>query len=701
MTIAAETVSTSTGRARTATTVVHQRDAAAVGALMLLAFVIRIRDIGTTNLWLDEANSWLLTTYSVGDMLANIRHSPSSPLYFLLLKLWTLPFGDSASALRSFSLAASLLVLPLVYYIGRVTVGRAAALIAVALLAVSPLQLYFAQEARVYMLATLLATLTTAGYLDWRAIAVRELTDGTKRCRLRSTRPLVVYALAAVGSLYTLPLVALLYAVFGVDAVLVMMGRSGVTTAARRAVARPWVIAQLGVAAACLPLLLSVDPGAAANSQAWRGHMGMGGALRDFLEFFMVFLHGLYFYPWHLYPAITDKWGDAVVLRLVVVFPMLILALVTAFAYPQPGAVRGSARVLYCGLLVPLVIGAMVSIWHELSLTRYLLFVSPFLALLLGAGIVQAPRWVGAPVLAVMIWASAYGLIQYPTIKVRDSDFRPLAALIGDSARPGDAIVVQPPEAGVQLAYYLRGKTVAVWGLPAGAAPAGAVVPAPGRRTWLALDYRSKWYGAAVDSLDRAMPGAVARDSGVGLGERRVRVIELRDAGPSSSWFADWPTRQRHLLRSACDPRVNLVPHELGRQSGPLVAHCLYRRRPRHGSALPGRLLRGSGDPLPSRTLDVDAPVDGSRCLGPSAVHADLLDSRERLPLSGFATYIVAGEGDDGRGCGCDGMADVPVGSRLSTRATGVGDSPHVAPAVCVSSCRAKRRRSRCSRSSW
>ena len=515
-----------------ATSAVHHRDWVVVGALVLVAFIIRVRGIGATNLWLDEANSWLLTTYSVSDMLANIRLSPSSPLYFLLLKLWTLAFGDSTTALRSFSLLASLLLLPVVYHIGRETVGRVAALIAVALLVLSPLQLYFAQEARVYMLATLLAALTTAGYLDWRAIAVRELTDGTKLPTAR--RPLLVYSLAAIASLYTLPLVAMLYAVLAADGVFVIAQRwPGVTGEIRRAVARPWVNAQVAIAAACLPLLLAVDTSAAASSQAWRGRMGIAGATRDFLEFFMVSLHGLYFYPWHLYPAIVDKWGHAVVLRLVVVFPLLILALVTAFAYPPRGSLRGPARVLYWGLLVPLVVGALVSIWHELSLTRYLLFVSPLLSLLVGAGIVRGPRWVGVPVFGVMVWAGVYGLIQYPTINARDSDFRPVAALVADSRRAGDAVIVQPPEAGVQLAYYLRDKPLPVWGLSAGTTPDSALRPSPGKRTWLALDYRSKWYSASVDSIDKSLPGTVARDSGIGSGERRVRMIEVRDASPS------------------------------------------------------------------------------------------------------------------------------------------------------------------------
>ena len=311
------------------------------------------------------------------------------PTLLLLLKLWTLAFGDSTTALRSFSLLASLLLLPVVYHIGRETVGRVAALIAVALLVLSPLQLYFAQEARVYMLATLLAALTTAGYLDWRAIAVRELTDGTKLPTAR--RPLLVYSLAAIASLYTLPLVAMLYAVLAADGVFVIAQRwPGVTGEIRRAVARP-VGERAGRNRSGLPpsaLGCRYECGSEQPSVAWAD--GNRGGDRGTFSSFLWFLYtAYYFYPWHLYPAIVDKWGHAVVLRLVVVFPLLILALVTAFAYPPRGSLRGPARVLYWGLLVPPGASARsVSIWHELSLTRSSCSSVPSSVSLVGAGIV-------------------------------------------------------------------------------------------------------------------------------------------------------------------------------------------------------------------------------------------------------------------------------------------------------------------------
>ena len=159
MTIAAETHENETGRATCDwRCITHRGIVVASARSMLLAFVIRARGIGATNLWLDEANSWLLTTYSVRRHAGQYPSQSVEPALFLLLKTVDAGVGRLGNvAFRSFSLLVSLLLLPLVYRIGRETVGRGRLRSSRLLLALSPLQLYFAQEARVYMLATLLA----------------------------------------------------------------------------------------------------------------------------------------------------------------------------------------------------------------------------------------------------------------------------------------------------------------------------------------------------------------------------------------------------------------------------------------------------------------------------------------------------------------------------------------------------------------
>jgi uncharacterized membrane protein len=73
------------------------------------------------------------------------------PLYFLLVRVWEQIFGDSESAVRSLNVIFSLLVIVLLYFVARDSVGSTAALTACLLMAVATPQIQQSQEARNYM----------------------------------------------------------------------------------------------------------------------------------------------------------------------------------------------------------------------------------------------------------------------------------------------------------------------------------------------------------------------------------------------------------------------------------------------------------------------------------------------------------------------------------------------------------------------
>ncbi|MBX6333289.1 MAG: glycosyltransferase family 39 protein, partial [Gemmatimonadaceae bacterium] len=165
---------------------------------MVVAVVLRAWGLGRTNLWFDEVNSWEVVRLSWPAMLANLRLSPVGPLYFVLLKPWQLVFGDSERALRSLSLVAGVLVVPVTYAIGVRTLSRRAAAWGAVLVALSPLHLYLSQEARMYMLLTLVAGLTVLAYAHWRDAIAAPSVGGRG-----AGGALVAYALAAAALLLT------------------------------------------------------------------------------------------------------------------------------------------------------------------------------------------------------------------------------------------------------------------------------------------------------------------------------------------------------------------------------------------------------------------------------------------------------------------------------------------------------------------
>ncbi|MEG4581075.1 glycosyltransferase family 39 protein [Microcoleus sp. MON1_C5] len=89
-----------------------------------------------------------------------------TPLYFVATRFWVQLFGDSVAVTRSMSAVFSLLALPCMYWLClELFESSLTAWLAVSLLAVSPFQIVYAQEARPYSLFVLIILLSGAALL--------------------------------------------------------------------------------------------------------------------------------------------------------------------------------------------------------------------------------------------------------------------------------------------------------------------------------------------------------------------------------------------------------------------------------------------------------------------------------------------------------------------------------------------------------
>lgn len=94
------------------------------------------------------------------------------PLYYGLVRVWAGWLGDSVATVRLFSAVLSLLAFPCLYWLARELFETpATAWASVALLAVSPFHVLYAQEAREYSLLTIAVLLSSAALL--RALRVQ------------------------------------------------------------------------------------------------------------------------------------------------------------------------------------------------------------------------------------------------------------------------------------------------------------------------------------------------------------------------------------------------------------------------------------------------------------------------------------------------------------------------------------------------
>jgi uncharacterized membrane protein len=134
----------------------------AVAALTVFTFVLRLSQIHQS-LYGDEA--WTYTDIlgkSFRSVLTNVHSGgENSPPLFFLLAYATGKLGDLSVWIRLPSIVFGALTIPLLYLIGRETVGRAAGLLAGAIVALSPFSFYYGVEARPYATMAFFVALST------------------------------------------------------------------------------------------------------------------------------------------------------------------------------------------------------------------------------------------------------------------------------------------------------------------------------------------------------------------------------------------------------------------------------------------------------------------------------------------------------------------------------------------------------------
>jgi hypothetical protein len=130
---------------------------------LLIAFLLRSYQLDRQALRGDEAATVLYSAMPISELweLARVT-DPHPPLYYLTLHPWQQLMGESAWAMRFAGVMASVLAVATFYRLTRHTLPRPGLrLLAAALLALNPLQIWLAQDVRSYPLFTLSGLLSS------------------------------------------------------------------------------------------------------------------------------------------------------------------------------------------------------------------------------------------------------------------------------------------------------------------------------------------------------------------------------------------------------------------------------------------------------------------------------------------------------------------------------------------------------------
>jgi 4-amino-4-deoxy-L-arabinose transferase-like glycosyltransferase len=125
-----------------------------LAAIVLFAFVVRVWGIGKVPFWIDEYTTYFFATEPLSRIFsADYLAETNPPLYYLLQRAW-LVFGDSEFAMRLLPVCISTLCVPMLYLLGKESLGPKQGLVAAGLLATAPLHIEHSHNVRTYSLLT-------------------------------------------------------------------------------------------------------------------------------------------------------------------------------------------------------------------------------------------------------------------------------------------------------------------------------------------------------------------------------------------------------------------------------------------------------------------------------------------------------------------------------------------------------------------
>lgn len=141
----------------------RDRTAFLLSVILSAGLILRLYQLAARDLWFDEVCS----IYKARDLITYLAVDMTPPLYYVFLSFWTHIFGDSAFQARLISVIFGTASIVLLYKLGKLLfknkeVGLASALI----LAISPIHLWYSQEARGYTFAVFAVMLTAYFFIQ-------------------------------------------------------------------------------------------------------------------------------------------------------------------------------------------------------------------------------------------------------------------------------------------------------------------------------------------------------------------------------------------------------------------------------------------------------------------------------------------------------------------------------------------------------
>ena len=204
--------------------------------IILTAVIVRLYNITYQSIWIDEAFSIHHAEKSIWYVLSLNDSTP--PLYYTILHLWIFLWGDSSLSVRILSAIFGVLSVYVIYLLASFMFNKRIGIYSSIITSLSPLHVYYSQEARAYSLLFLMSILSMYFYSRF----IKDLKISS----------IIFYIISSVLLLYSHA-----YGIFIIIAQNIHYFLTNSFTLSRKK--RAWILTQVGILIFYLPWLLKLQ----------------------------------------------------------------------------------------------------------------------------------------------------------------------------------------------------------------------------------------------------------------------------------------------------------------------------------------------------------------------------------------------------------------------------------------------------------
>lgn len=425
--------------------------------LLALAFFLRVYRLADKNIWWDEGWTVWMAQHDFAWIALRTASDEHPPLHYWLMNAWQTIFGDEAFTGRFFSLLFGVLLVALIYRIGKQVGGVRLGLLAALFLALARFNVWWSQDIKNYTLSAFFAWASV--WFTWQILFSKTTF---RRNVVFENQYWIGYVLAAFLALFSHYLAALIILADNVFVGIILLtlwrrGQPFIPLLIR------WVIAQIAVVVIFAPWLYLYLQNGATWSAAPTFDFGL------FLQLAATVLTlGVTTFIENYTPLVI-----ALLLIAALSFGWLVRSRqspvsISSFVVRRSSFAWGTTFMLLIALIPPALIYALsltpAAIFAPKIQARYLMMLTPAVAMLLGLGVLfiaqilraRVAQIITAVLVVIIILAQFSTLAAYYGERQLHDEYFSLTQMINNFAFDDDAIVLNTDQEYPTFLYYLK-----------------------------------------------------------------------------------------------------------------------------------------------------------------------------------------------------------------------------------------------------